>query len=108
MDFNIELRKCRTIPDIFELIKSICFEHFKKEQAGLMLGLADLGAYPKGWIGAFYSLNANSIIVNKKPLKKIPKRLQKAYLFYLVLHEYIHSLGFLDESQARQLTTVSN
>ena len=104
MEFTTKLETCKTIPDIFELVRSLCFEHFKKEQAGLMVGLADLGAYPKGWIGAFYSLDANSIIVNKKPLKKIPKRLQKPYLFHLILHEYLHSIGFLDESETRKYT----
>jgi hypothetical protein len=98
------LKECKTISDIFEFVKSICYSHFKREQAGLMVGLADLGLYQNGWVGAYYSLNANSIVLNEKPIKNIPKKLQKPYLFYLLLHEYIHSLGFLDEEKTKQIT----
>jgi len=100
----MKLEECRTISDIFELVKSLVWKSLRKEQAGLMVGIADLGTHPEGFIGAYYSLNANSIVINKKPLAKIEDDYYKPYLFHLILHEYIHSLGFFDEEQARRLT----
>ena len=71
-----------------------------------MLGVTDLGAHSRGFIGAFYSLNANMIIINKKPLARILQTnpsIYNYYLFHVMLHEYIHSIGSYDESQTRQL-----
>jgi len=107
MDFDKELIKCRTIPDIFELVKWVVAQYTNKDQAGLLVGLADLGMHAKGFVGAFYSLNSNSIIINKKPLNKIQMKnsyLFKPYIFHILLHEYIHSLGCLDETETRNLT----
>ncbi len=32
------------------------------------------------------------------------KRVYNAYCFHLLLHEYLHSLGYLDEREVRELT----
>lgn len=107
MSFDIELQKCKNIADVFGLVKKIVSLAIGKDQAGLMVGLTDLGTHANAFLGAFYSLNANMIIINKKPLKRIQTTnpmLYKPYIFHILLHEYIHSLGFYDEKQTRILT----
>ncbi len=46
--------------------------------------------------------------MNKAPLKiameKTEKRIYNSYCFLLLLHEYLHSLGYLDEEKVRELT----
>ncbi|HLC59831.1 MAG TPA: hypothetical protein VJJ52_00200 [Candidatus Nanoarchaeia archaeon] len=106
MNYEQELKKAKTFADIFELVKSIVMESLGAEQAGLMVGVSDLGAFSHGFVGAFYSLNANMIIINKKPLARILQTnpsIYNYYLFHVILHEYIHSIGSYDEMQTRQL-----
>ena len=68
MDYDSRIIKARNLSDIFEIVKEIVYGHLGAEQAGLMVGVTDLGSYQNGFIGAFYSLNSNSIIINKKGL----------------------------------------
>ena len=106
MNFEEELRKARSFADIFEIVKDIVSRHLNLDQAGLLVGVTDLGGHHQGFIGAFYSLNANMIIINKRPLKRILQTspsLYNYYLFHVMLHEYIHSIGSFDEAQTRLL-----
>ncbi len=106
MNYEKRLEEARKIADIFEITKDIVREFLGVEQAGLMIGMSDLGMSRHGFVGAFYSLNANMIILNRRALQKVMQAspsLHKHYTFYLLLHEYIHSIGAYDEEQARQL-----
>lgn len=106
MDYEKELRNAKTFADIFETVKSIVRKFLGAEQAGLLVGVTDLGAHSRGFIGAFYSLNANMIIINKKPLARILQTspsIYSYYLFHVMLHEYVHSIGSYDEALTRQL-----
>ena len=106
MDHEKELKKARTFADIFEIAKDIVREFLGAEQAGLLVGVTDLGANSQGFLGAFYSLNANMIIINKRPLGRILQTnpaLYNYYLFHVMLHVYVHSIGSFDEAQTRQL-----
>ena len=106
MDYEKGIKSAKTIADIFEVVKEMVREYLDLEQAGLMVGVTDLGAHSHGFIGAFYSLDANTIIINKKPLARILQTnpsIYNHYLFHIMLHEYIHSIGSYDEMQTRQL-----
>ncbi len=112
MDHEKQLKKAKTIADIFEIAKDMVREYLGIDQAGLMVGISDLGAHSHGFIGAFYSLDANTIIINKRPLARLLQTnpsIYNYYLFNIMLHEYIHSIGSFDEAQTRQLVyEVSN
>ncbi len=65
-----------------------------------MLGLQELGSTMNGFIGAYYQIASNIIVVNSTPIRRIIEtnpHLLNPYGFHVLLHEYIHSLGFLDE-----------
>jgi len=91
----------------FEEVKEAVNKLEKRSRAGLMLGLQELGSSLNGFIGAYFPVSSNIIVINKSPLRRIintnPK-LIKPYGFHLLLHEYIHSLGFLNEQFTRQKT----
>ena len=95
--------------DTFEQVKETVRKTEGRSRAGLMLGLQELGASLQGFgfIGAYYPVASNIIIVNRTPLRRItetnPKLLQP-YIFHVLLHEYIHSLGFLDEYTTEKKT----
>jgi hypothetical protein len=107
MNYDQRLRNAAGFGDIFELVKKIVFEFARRDQAGLMLGVTDLGGQGNAFIGAFYTMQGNMIIINKRPLQRIQEtspQLYNPYIFHVLLHEYIHSLGITDEAMCRQLT----
>ncbi len=101
-DFKTRLDEAKTLADIFEVVKAIVLKSMKKSRGGLMLGMADLGNHPKGFLGGFFTVGSNVIVLNKNPLQRITEtrpELYKPYAFHILLHEYIHSLGYLDEGK---------
>ncbi len=105
-NFDTRLENAKTLADIFEVVKSAVWESRRKSRAGLMLGLANLGNHPQGFFGAFYPVGTNVIVMNKIPLERIKEtkpELYKPYIFHILLHEYLHTLGYLDESGVRRM-----
>jgi hypothetical protein len=88
----------------FELVKLAVEDKFKMHRAGLSLILQGLPTK----LGAYHILGSNLIIVNKRILNiiKIHKSLNEynSYLFMVLTHEYLHSLGILDELEVRNMT----
>ena len=104
-DFNTRLENAKSLPDIFEVVKAAVWECQRKSRGGLMLGLANLGNHPQGFFGAFYPVGSNVIVMNTIPLERIKetrKELYKPYVFHVLLHEYLHTLGYMSESNVRQ------
>ena len=105
MDFMRKLDQAQNLSDLFELVKRAVEAVLGRTRAGLMLALADLGNHPQGFLGAFYPIASNVIVMNKVPLLRIQETnpgLYKPYAFYVLLHEYLHSLGFVDERACRE------
>lgn len=105
--FEERLDQTEGLPDIFEVVKDAVRKTHKVGRAGLTLGLAELGAKENYLIGAFYPFGSNIIIMNKTPLRKILEsnpELFKPYSFHVLLHEYLHALGNLDEGYVREKT----
>jgi hypothetical protein len=73
-------------------------------RAGLSLILQGLPTR----LGAYHILGSNVIIVNRRILNiiKIHKSLSEynSYLFMVLTHEYLHSLGILSELEVRNMT----
>jgi hypothetical protein len=97
----------QSLIETFEDVKKAVQQNEQRSRAGLMLGLQEIGASLDGFIGAYYPIASNIIIINKTPLRRIletDQALLKPYIFHVLLHEYIHSLGFLDEETTGQKT----
>ena len=104
--FN-KLKEAGSIPDIFEVVKEVVWKSLKKSRAGLDLGLIEIGNAPQGFLGGFYVSGSNIIIMNETPLKRMQEtnpNLLTPYIFSVLLHEYLHSLGIFDEELVRKLT----
>lgn len=103
-DLGPELEGSENFGDVFETVKKSVKECLGKERAGLMLVLADL---PIG-LGAFHGVGTNSIVMNRTLLDRIVKgghsRVQvNSFVYSILLHEYLHSLGVIDEPEVRKL-----
>jgi hypothetical protein len=99
-----DLEGSKGFQGIFRIVKKAVKEALGQERAGLMLVLADL---PPN-IGAFHSFGSNSIVMNRLALEAMGAGAKeevevKSYVFVVLLHEYLHSLGYLDEAQTRRL-----
>jgi hypothetical protein len=106
-DFATRLEQAKEIGDIFILVKETVRESLNRGRAGIMLGLSPLGFSPNGFIGAYHQLGSNLIVMNSTLLNKIGEEkpsMLRYYSFHLLLHEYLHSLGIVDEGRARAMT----
>ena len=93
--------------NVFEDVKEAVRKIEGRSRAGLMLGLQEIGSSLDGFVGAYFPVASNIIIVNTSPLRRIietNKKLLKPYAFHILLHEYIHSLGYHDEATTEQKT----
>lgn len=103
-DFASQLDRCLDYESIFKLVKIAVKRNLGRERAGLILGLQDLPQQ----IGAFHQMGSNFIIMNRALLDLVDatgdRELTNAYVFHLLLHEYIHSLGFVNEQETQIVT----
>jgi hypothetical protein len=101
------LASAKGIPEVFEAVKEAVRRALGKERAGLMVVTQEIGNVPDGFLGAYFVVGANAIVVNQTPLRRIKETEPTLYipwLFSVLLHEYLHSLGILDETQVRKVT----
>ena len=96
------------MPEIFETVKKDVRKIFGRHRAGLSLGLAEMGMFKGGFIGGMHFHPGTEIVMNTSPLKIIlesqPYEIIWAYTYHILLHEYIHSLGVIDERRCRTIT----
>ena len=70
-DYAKALEECDSLADIFELVKKAVEQTTGAHRAGLMLGLAELGGDLSGWVGAFFPVGTNIIVMNKTSLRRV-------------------------------------
>ncbi len=104
-NYKAKLDECFDFASVFRLVKHAVRRYLGAGRAGLMLGLSDL----PGYIGGFWVVGSNMIVLNRITLNKVMKeagdrRLVNAYVFDLLLHEYLHSLGYLGEKDTREIS----
>lgn len=100
------LNRADGLPEIFEVVKEAVRVSTGMSRAGLMLGLADLGGDPFNMVGGLYPSASNIIVMNRAPMTQLIKEKEKyrSYCFHILLHEYLHSLGVMDEGEVRKRT----
>jgi len=90
---------------IFEMVKTATEENLGMHRAGLTLVLGDI---PNN-VGAYHQMGSNTIVMNRN-LLRIVQKLSKtkarvnSYVFMILLHEYLHTLGFEGDRQVRELS----
>lgn len=89
-NFEIDSKTKKEIINTFESVKEVVRKTAGRSRAGLMPGLQELGATLSGFIGAYYPINSNIIVMNKTPLRRINgtnPHLLEPYSFHVLLHE---------------------
>ena len=91
--------------EVFELVKKAVDQVMGIHRAGLTLVLGDI----PNQVGAYHQMGSNAIVMNRNLMKIVWRSTQSqsrrnAYTFMILLHEYLHSLGFEDDGQVRDLS----
>ena len=107
MNLESEINNAKSFNELFKLVKKVVEKTLNRKRPSLMLGLGYLD--PR--IGAFHAVGSNVMVINKLILDALdemntPKEKINQYVFSILLHEYIHSLGVTNEKDTRRLTTM--
>ena len=90
---------------VFKVVRGAVHRVLGLERPGLGLALSDL---PPG-LGAYWQVTGNVIVMNEGLVTTMrahagsPLELN-SFVFVILAHEYLHSLGYLDEGEVRQVT----
>jgi hypothetical protein len=104
-DYAHELDRCEDFRDIFALVKRSVKHVLGMRRVGLILYLSDLPMR----VGAYHGVGTNAIVMNRTLLELVEKasgsrREVNSFVFSILLHEYLHSLGVLNEQRVKKLT----
>lgn len=105
--FRTQLEEAMSFDQIFRVVKKSVKQVIGKERSGIGLALSDL----QPTLGAFWQLGGNYIVMNENLIEAMANNAPSfvefnSYIYMILTHEYVHSLGFVDELQARQLTAA--
>lgn len=104
LSYSDKFESCKNIGDLFELVKETTYASIGLRRAGLTLYLIDLPTH----IGGYHQIGSNAIVMNRTLLRAIignitDKNDINAYIYLVLLHEYLHALGYTDEERVTDL-----
>lgn len=90
---------------IFSVVRKAVRYAINRERSGLGLILSDL---PPA-LGAFWEVGGNYIVLNESLVDAMramssSTREFNSYVFVVLAHEYLHSIGYIDEGEVRKVT----
>lgn len=103
--YRERLRVADEFKDVFAIVKDAVEDRFGMRRSGLNLLLQDMPSF----IGAYHVLGSNSIVINRyllNAVKSVAKSKEEynSYILVVLAHEYLHSLGVVDEYKVRTMT----
>lgn len=98
------LEKAKCFREVYELVKDTVKHSLGIHRSGILLFLQDLPLQ----FGAYHQVGTNNIIMNRSLLSIVQSaikspRIVNAFIYSILLHEYLHALGYLKESEVRPL-----
>ena len=102
---NDKLRNLKDFNEVFEFVKYSVNSIYEMKRAGLSLMLHRMPTR----VGAYHVLGSNVIAINSILLDMVKEYSKSnveynSYLFTVLLHEYLHSFGILDENTVRNMS----
>lgn len=90
--------------EIWKIVKDAVKDTLGQHRIGMMLFLDDLPLQ----VGAYHSVGTNNIVMNRALLEIIEASVTdtvsvNAFIFHILLHEYLHALGYLREREVTAL-----
>ena len=102
--YRSRLEKAQGFGEIWEIVKDTVKSSLDEHRGGMMLFLDDLPLR----LGAYHPLGTNNMVLNRALVQIVEattksRRLVNAFVYVLLLHEYLHALGRPSEAQVRPL-----
>ena len=99
-----QLKEASDYDKVFDLVKSTVEKSISQHRAGLTLILAEIPNH----IGAYFVEGGNIIVMNKTILNAMKqltstKEEFNSFVYSILTHEYLHSLGYSEETIVRPL-----
>jgi len=99
-----DLDRSRSIPEILDIVRATVQETLGEARPDVTLGFQNLPLR----IGAYHRVGSDWIVMNRRLLDLASSRLpsqreMNSFIFSIMLHEYLHALGYLNEYQVRRL-----
>jgi len=103
-EYCSRLEKAQGYSEVWEIIKDTVEYSLGEHRVGMMLFLDDLPLQ----LGAYHPLGTNNIVLNRTLVQIVEaatqsKRLVNAFVYSLLVHEYLHALGHVSEAEVRPL-----
>ncbi len=103
-NYRFRLENAEGYGEVWKIVKDTVKHSLGKHRVGMMLFLDDLPLR----LGAYHPLGTNNIVLNRALVHIVEaatdsKRLLNAFVYILLLHEYLHALGYIRESKVRRL-----
>ncbi len=99
-----QLDNAKGYSEVWDIVKDSTRTVLNKQRRGMMLFLDDMPLR----LGAYHPLGTNNIVLNRALVQIVEattnsKKLLNAFVYSILLHEYLHSLGYIPEKQVRPL-----
>lgn len=90
--------------EVWEIVKDNAKAVLKQQRRGMMLFLDDMPLR----LGAYHPLGTNNIVLNRVLVQIVEattksRKLLNAFVYTILLHEYLHALGYIPEAEVRPL-----
>jgi len=104
LDYSSRLDNAQNYAEIWEIVKDTTKYSLGKQRIGMMLFLDDLPLS----IGAYHPLGTNNLVLNRTLVQIAEaatnsRKLVNSFVYVLLLHEYLHALGYVAEEDVRPL-----
>jgi len=102
--YRSRLDNAQGFGDVWEIVKDSVKDSLGEHRVGMMLFLDNLPLQQ----GAYHPLGTNNIVLNRTLVQVVEaatksKRLVNAFVYSLLVHEYLHALGHVPEAEVRPL-----
>ena len=103
-EYRERLEAVRDFGTVWEIVKDAVKAVLHQYRVGIMLFLDDLPLQ----LGAYHPVGTNNIIMNRQLLEVVARNVEaplkvNAFAFNILLHEYLHTIGYLREGEVRAL-----
>ncbi len=102
--YRSRIDTARGYSEVWEIVKDSVKDSLGEQRGAMMLFLDDLPIR----LGAYHGLGTNNIVLNRALVQAVEaatnsQKLVNAFVYSLLLHEYLHALGHVPEAEARSL-----
>ncbi|MDH5389805.1 MAG: hypothetical protein OEX10_01440 [Candidatus Bathyarchaeota archaeon] len=102
--YSSRMNEAGGFSEVWEIVKDTVKDSLGKHRVGMMLFLDDLPLH----LGAYHPLGTNNMVLNRTLVQvvesiKKSKRHVNAFVYSLLVHEYLHALGYVSETEVRSL-----